>query len=250
MSWAGRRRALYLGIVTLFVAAFLAWLGFRLFYTPPSCFDGRQNGAEEGTDCGGMCEQVCSFQATPPVVLWSRFFVIAPGVYNAVALIENPNIGAEARDVPYVFRLYDAGGILVYERKGRTDIPSAHTFAVFEANIVTGERVPQGVFFELSGEPGWRRVREGMPLLRTGDIALEGATTSPRLTATLENATLSDVHNVEVIAVLFGETGNALGVSRTVVDRLSGGARANLVFTWPAPFAAPVAKMVLYPQVE
>jgi hypothetical protein len=232
------------------LTAALSWLGFSVLYTPPSCSDGRQNGDEEGVDCGGVCPQVCSFQAISPTVLWQRFFEVAPGIYSAVALIENANIGAEAAAVPYTFKLYDAGGILVYERKGSADIPSTHTFAVFETNIAVGERIPQRTFFEFTADPEWRRVEKEIPLLRTRGIVFEGAMTSPRLTATIENPTLSDVHIIEVIAVLFDESGNALGASRTVIDRLAGEGQVALVFTWPAPLERPVAKTVLYSQID
>ncbi|MCI0619794.1 hypothetical protein L0Y40_02040 [Candidatus Wolfebacteria bacterium] len=250
MSWAGRRRALYVSIISVVVFAFFIWVGFRIFYTPPTCFDGKRNGVEEGIDCGGECERVCSFQATPPIVLWSRFFQIAPGVYNIVALIENPNVGVEARDVPYVFKLYDANGLLVYERKGQITIPAEHSFVVFESDIIVGERIPQNSFFEFTEVPDWQRREREAPTLRTGELVLSNVSTAPRLTAMLENTMFADVENIAVVAVVFDENGNALATSRTIVDRLGGGERTALIFTWQTPFPVPAAKTVLYPEVR
>lgn len=249
MTWASRRRATYLSVLLLIVVLIVGWVGFRVLYTPPTCFDGKQNGTEAGIDCGGTCERVCSFQAVDAKVLWSRFFEVAPGVYNAVTLIENPNLSAEAQAVPYSFKFYDGAGVLVYERKGSTAIPPVHQFAVFEAAIVTGERTPQRSFFEFTVTPTWERSLTPQPDLHVSAIQLIDSTTQPRLRARLHNRDLTPVENIEVIAILLSETGNAVGVSRTVVPRLSGEGTEELIFTWPRPFEDSVAKIELLPQV-
>ena len=77
----------------------VGFIAYRVLYEAPTCSDGVQNGDEEGVDCGGACDRVCSFQAVDPIVLWERFFEVGPGVYNTVALIENPNVNTIARDV-------------------------------------------------------------------------------------------------------------------------------------------------------
>lgn len=250
MSWASRRRSAYIGIFILVLLLIVLWAGFQFFYEAPTCFDGTQNGEEAGVDCGGTCERVCPFEAIEVRVLWSRFFEIAPGVYNAVALLDNPNVGALARDVDYSLKLYDNAGVLVYERKGEVDIPPENRFAVFESNIVTGERVPRQSFFEFQEVPDWQRADGDRLQLRAEDIVLTNEETAPRVTAQLRNESLEPAQGIEVIAILFGESTNAVAASRTVVDFLEGSEKTELIFTWPQPFDTRVAQIEILPQAS
>lgn len=249
MSWASRRRGTYLSILIVVAIVVVGFISFQVFYETPTCSDGVQNGNEGGIDCGGACERVCSFQAVDPIVLWSRFFEVAPGIYNAVALIENPNINTIAKDVGYTFKLHDSAGILVYERKGETNILNTSQFVVFQSGIVTGERAPQRIFFEFIEVPEWNKTSAEGLNVRTKDINLTNEETEPRLTAQLLNESFDSISNVEVVAVLFGEDGNASASSRTTIDFLQGRAEENIIFTWPTPFSEPVARIELFPQL-
>lgn len=249
MSWAARKRLLYIGTMILVLGVLGVWIGYNIWYEAPTCFDGIRNGNEQGIDCGGGCERVCSFEAVEPVVLWSRFFDVDSGLYSVVALIENPNITAEAFDVPYVFKLRDEDGILVYERKGRAYVPPQSTFAIFEPGIRTGTRVPRSVFFEFSGVADWVRTTESIPTIGVRDTEFSERSGSPRVTGRISNDTLVPIPNVEVIAILFNESGNAIGASRTTIDVLEPESSQNLVFTWPRPFEESVAKVDIIPQI-
>ena len=116
MSWAGRRRAIYLSSA---VAILLVLFGVPLYFIldkPPTCFDGNKNGDERGVDCGGGCLLLCPFEMAEPFVLWSRSFKITDGVYSAVAYIEHSNSNAGVLEAPYIFKLFEKlilNGILV-----------------------------------------------------------------------------------------------------------------------------------------
>lgn len=248
MSWASRRRFAYISIFIVVALLIIGWVGFKFFYEPPTCFDGKQNGDEAGIDCGGVCERVCSFEAIEVRVLWSRFFEVAPGVYNAVALLDNPNVGALARAVDYSLKLYDSAGVLVYERKGEIDIPPENRFAVFESNIVTGERIPRQSFFEFQEAPNWQRAEGNRLQLKADNILLTNEEDTPRVTAQLKNKSLEPVEDIEAIAILFNESTNAIAASRTVIDFLPGDGETELIFTWPRPFDTPVAQIEIFPQ--
>lgn len=249
MSWAARKRAQYLGAMIVIILAFLAWAGFRLLYEAPSCTDGLHNGKEQGVDCGGSCERICSFQAQEPLVLWNRFFEVTPGFYSTVALVQNPNVDVHAFDVPYIFKLRDERGILIEERKGSVYLPPQTTFAIFESAFTVGGRVPANSFFEFLGTIDWKRTAASQPDLRVGNIDVMNPETAPRISVILSNPGLHDVMGIYVVAVVLNEEGNALGTSQTVVDLLRGETSRELVFTWPQGFAEVVAKVDVFPVV-
>jgi len=251
MSWAARKRAKYIGGTLLVVFLVLVWIGFSVWYESPTCFDEKQNGDEDGVDCGGSCERICSFQAVDPVILWSRFIETVPGVYSAVALIENPNVNSEAKNVSYTFKLRDTENVLVYERKGTDNIPAQQLLSIFEPNMIVGDRKPARIFFEFSGGFDWKRAAEGEAVdLRIKNSRLENEDTEPRLTALLTNNDLNDVNDVEVVAILLAADGNAIGASNTIVPFIEGSGEANLIFTWPKPFAEEVTEILILPKVN
>jgi len=247
MTWASQKQFRYLlGFIVLAVL-FVGVPAFLYFYNPPSCADGVQNGLEEGIDCGGDCPVVCSFRAADPIVHWSRLFAVAPGLYTVVALVENPNISFATDNVPYTFKLRDSDNVLVYERKGTGFFPARSIVPIFETGIRTGERAPARVDFELLRTPVWTESDEWESGVSITSRVLENETEAPRLTATIKNDTLVAITALPVVAVLFDAEGNALQASRTVIDTLPGSAEKTIVFTWPTPFSAPVARIEITP---
>src|ERR1700722_5783343 len=107
LPWRLRRWALYGGSAAFVVLLIALWFIWRLFFsTPPSCFDGKQNGGETGIDCGGPCALLCASQAYAPIVLWARAFPTSQQRHPAGVYVENNNAGAGARQVHYSFQLF------------------------------------------------------------------------------------------------------------------------------------------------
>ena len=69
MSWASNRRLAYISVVLFGVLAVVLFVGLVVFYEAPTCFDGKRNGTEEGVDCGGSCDLICSFSAADIEIL-------------------------------------------------------------------------------------------------------------------------------------------------------------------------------------
>ena len=58
-AWSVQRK-LYIFLTVMVIAGFvMSVVLFTLFYRPPSCDDGIQNGTEHGVDCGGGCPSAC-----------------------------------------------------------------------------------------------------------------------------------------------------------------------------------------------
>lgn len=196
----------------------------------PTCFDGARNGDEHGVDCGGSCQLICREEARPPVVLWSRSFPVDAHTYTAAAYVQNPNVGAQARAVPYIFQLFDEKNVLVAERTGVLDIPPVQLVPFIDPNIDVGNRTPVRSLFALTEEPIWQRAAP-LPPLRVGNQFL--AADGTRVSATVYNDSNDDARQVAAVAVLFSADGVARAASRSVIGDIDHKTAKDVVFSWP-----------------
>lgn len=230
LSWSKRRRLLYSVVAFTIGAVVLSTLYIKFFTNPPTCFDGERNGAEVGVDCGGSCALFCAAQTRSPVVLWSRAFEVGPSTYTAAAYIQNPNVGAAARNVAYSFQLFDDKNVLVTERVGVINIPPVQTIPFIDPNINVGNRNVARALFAFSAEPVWQRI-EAPSSLRVGNQFL--ASDASRLSATITNDSIEDAEKLTVVAVLFDRQGTARAASRSVLPRIPRKGSQEVIFTWP-----------------
>lgn len=235
MTWAARRKALYITVAGLFVAVIGGSIAYGVLSKEPTCEDGVQNGEERGVDCGGACALICREDTREPVVLWARSFAVAPGLYTAAAYIHNGNPGAKAPSARYVFKLFDEKNILIAERRGEVTIAAQETVPVIETNIATGNRIPIRTFFEFAGDISWER-EERVLKLRVVDERLSEE--EKRFEARVLNDARDAVGNLIVPVVLFDEDGNAHAASKSILESIAGGGSDRIVFTWPSVLAS------------
>ncbi len=236
--WSTRRKIFYIS-GALVIALILITIPTLFFlHKTPTCFDGVQNGAETGTDCGGACQLICSAETVNPTILWSRAFKVAESVYSAVAYIENPNINSEAW-ATYVFKLYDANNVIIATQENSTLIPKNKVIAIFEPNINTQGKIPARITFEFTNTLAWNRNDETPPNLLVTQKVLTGEIEKPRIDAIVRNNSLVPVNRIEVVAIVYDNKENAIAASRTFVDSLARDASAHVTFTWPLPFVNP-----------
>ncbi|MSR73124.1 VWA domain-containing protein [Candidatus Parcubacteria bacterium] len=235
-SWSAKRKIIYLSIISAFLFVVIGVPSFFILYQKPTCFDFKKNGDELGLDCGGSCQLLCSFEATDPGVLWSRSFKVVPGIYSAVAYIQNHNISSESINVPYIFKLYDNKNTLLATREGVAYIPQNKIFAVFEPNIKVDQRIPIRTTFEITETPVWIKNTDAVPDFSVTQKSLTGEDKTPRVDATIENHSLIPFSNIEVITIVYDGKDNAIGASRTYIDTLAKDQAADIVFTWPNTF--------------
>jgi hypothetical protein len=249
MTWAFRRQIIYLAIFLALILIF----GFLMIYPhlskTPTCTDGKQNGNETGIDCGGSCPKACIFEVDQISILWSRAFEVVPGRYNAVAYLENHNRNAVINKIGYRFRFADKDNIYIGKREGEAYIPPSGKFAIFEPAIDVGNSIPVYTSFEFTEMPVWLQVsQEKIDQLKIliSNISLENQNTTPRLTAVVENNSLFQVPEVNIVAILYDESGNAVSASQTYLDKLDGEESKEITFTWPEPITGNiVAKEVI-----
>lgn len=249
MTWALKRQIFYVAVLILFLAISGFFIISPSLNKTPSCTDGLQNGTETGIDCGGSCALACSSQTETLSVLWSRAFKVIPGRYNAVAYLVNHNQNDAIEKINYRFRFADANNVYIGKREGSTFVPPRGNFAVFEPGIDIGNSIPVYVTFEFTETPIWRQVPQTLiDQLKVGvsNIQLMSETTNPALSATITNNSLFTIPNVNIIAILYDKTGNAIAASRTYLDQLIPFQTSDINFTWPEPLSdAVVAKEII-----
>jgi Mg-chelatase subunit ChlD len=234
--WEAERKLIYSFIFIGIAIVVIGIPAFFIFYTPPNCEDGKKNRDETGVDCGGSCRNLCQAAELPPVVVWAHKFMVTPTVYSVVAYIENPNAAAEARSVPYTFRLLNELGEPIAERSGTAFIPAHKKFAIFEGGINVGDVKPGRVEFEFTKPAYWSRVLKPEPRLVISNQILKSSDVKPRIDAEISNPTINPITNISVGAIVYGGDGNAIAASETYVERLERDETAPLVFTWPSPY--------------
>jgi len=248
-SWGTKRRNLIITIFILMVSFAILIFSFLAFYQEPTCFDGKQNGDEQGIDCGGSCELLCSTNTKEPVVHWQRFFEVSKGVYNVVAYVENQNANAGARKVDYEFVLYDRTGFPITQKSGTVDIRPNQITPIIENNLNTGELEVARVSFDF-GEIEWfeQEPLENFVTIRRQEILqVDGL---PRVTATVHNNTNSALTNVRFVVILYDREDNALATSNTLVRRLERDGSQNIIFTWPISFKSEATRFEIIPIYE
>ncbi len=247
MSKSSERKNKYLFVMFSTIIIIIGLIAYFIFYTPPTCFDGKLNQKEEGIDCGGPCEIICSFKTIEPIIKWARAVETSEGVFGVVALIENPNTFAEAYNSPYIFKLYDQNGILINERDGKAYVPNNSIFPIFEGNLKVGNRIPTRAIFEFSKKIKWIKVEDLNNPIELTNIQYLEKNNSPRVQATIENKSVRNLKNIELIVLLYDIENNLINSSQTKIDILKKDSSEAIIFTWPKLFEKEVVKIDIVP---
>lgn len=247
MSWGTSRRNTVLFTLFLLIIIPLALILFILFYKPPTCFDGVQNGTETGVDCGGTCQLVCTTEAFDPVVLWERYFRVDDGLYNVLAYVENPNPTAEVVNARYKFTLYNEQNVLIGEREGSITIGPKSVRPIVENGLETFKQVPSRVTFEFAKPLVFEKKDPKDAIVLIKDEYIENEDSAPRVKAKIQNMSLQTLGDIDVIVIVYDTHQNVLGTSSTYVPTLSPEESRDIVFTWPQPFPEDVIRIEVIP---
>jgi hypothetical protein len=224
-----------LGVV---LVAFLAVVLIAALYEAPSCGDGVRNQGETGVDCGGSCPYLCTADERAPVVLFTQALSNGDGRTDVIALVQNSNALAGARNVPYTITLYGAGKSFIQKVNGVLDLPPGGTVPVFIAGISSGHANVIRAFLDIdSSVPRWVAMDRDPSIRPTvSNILITGTTSAPRIDAVLTNPSVIDLENVQVVAFVRNVLGDVIAASKTIVPSLPGGGQVTATFTWNTPF--------------
>lgn len=243
--WSKQRQAIIVTYMILIAMIGVAIFYFLVIYNPPSCFDGEQNGYEEGIDCGGGCELVCPFSASNPNIAWARAFEVGPGVYNFAAEVENPNFEV-GTTIEYSFRGYNEENILVAEINDEVTLYPTEKRIIFEPAVETGSRTVNRVFLEFGENSGWYQTPRITQRVITQDYRLDNLDIAPSLRVDLRNTDIRSISDLIVTAVLFNQNDNVEQVSRTIVDGIGADSVGQAFFSWRKPFDATIQNVEVF----
>jgi hypothetical protein len=247
MSWGLRKRNSIISIFFLIIMIIIGYYIFDALYEPPNCFDGKQNGEEEGVDCGGFCVLLCEHQVIEPIVHWSRFFEVSPGIYNVLAYIENPNPVGGVENVSYKFGIYDKENTLLQERTGEMKIPPKSIIPVIEPTLVIGKLEAERVSFDFTENLVWTRMEPNKSVIVIQDEELLDKDTEPKIVATLTNVDIVPIYDLKIIVIVYNKDDNAIASSSTILDKITGGNSAKVFFSWPNKFKNEVYRFEIIP---
>ncbi|MEI6305038.1 MAG: hypothetical protein WCP09_03445 [Candidatus Taylorbacteria bacterium] len=249
-SWSKNRKSLYGGSVIVALLVLIIVPLYLNLYKAPTCFDNIQNGTEQDVDCGGSCEKLCQNSFFSPLVKWTRFEKVAPGIYNEAAYIINPNTEGEAVRVPYHIALYDDKGVIITDKNGFVTLPPHRNTLAFQGNVSVGSRIPAKALFEFTGVPNWHKKSDPLSKLTITEKKYVDDTSGSTFSVLLNNEGIMPLQNISVYVVLSDKDGNALGFSKTAIDEILANRSAIAPFTWPLNREGQVISQEVLPVIE
>ncbi|MFW0871304.1 MAG: hypothetical protein ACKKL4_02525 [Patescibacteria group bacterium] len=244
-AWGRKRQAIIIAYLILGLIIITAFFYFFVLYNPPSCFDGKQNGLEEGVDCGGACTKVCSFKATSPNIVWARSFEVGPGVYNMAAYIENPNFEI-GTTLQYTLRGFNKDNMLVAEVNDSIDLAPRERRIIFHQAVSTDNRKIERSYLTFEEGYSWYKDEAQSKVVEMIGYRLDKLETSPSLEVDLRNTGVDPLKDLEIIVVLYNQDENVEHISRTYVDHLVGTGERTVFFSWRKPFDNFIARVEIF----
>lgn len=249
-SWGKSRRNFIVLIVVALILVPVFVILLNIYIEPANCFDKKQNGDENGIDCGGSCSIMCNHQVIEPIIHWTRFFEVGPGIYNVVAYIENQNVNAISRNVEYKFDLIDKNNIILDSRSGLVDIKPREIIPIIESNLYTGKLKPQRTSFKFADDIVWHNGEAQERVIRIQDEKEFEVDGLPRISAKVINSSFRAVNNISAIAIVYDDKDNAIAISSTFLEALNKDESRIINFTWPQQFPAPFSRFEIIPLYE
>mgnify|MGYP001285568579 FL=1 len=233
MDWARKRQLFVIGIIAFVVLTLGGFFVFILTINPATCFDGEQNGAESGIDCGGGCELVCENEARPLTVSFAQY-VLTDGRPDVIAHITNPNTHADAISAEYLVEVYTDEGDLFARHDGVIDVPNESTRAIFIPRIASIAPTVARAFVTIT-EQTFFRAKDG-PSLSVESFTWEDVSTEPTLTVQIQGDLEESLRRIPFAATIFDIENTVLAVSKTVIDRIGIDESKEVIFTWNEGF--------------
>lgn len=249
-SWRARRQL----AVFVVIAAVFAGAAFRIalkFLPAPTCFDNRKNQREIGVDCGGPCAPCELRNPKSASIFWARLGRGAPQVFDAAALVENPNEVLSSASLRYEFTFFDDRGE-IGRAKGSTFIFPQERVYVVEPHIRLS-REPVRVEFRIAGVE-WQVKQDIPPTLVVQDrqYRIRSTPTGRQsiVEATVVNASRFDFRKMETAIVVLDREGNLIGANRVVNEDIRAGAPVDVISLWPAALVGASAAIEVQPRVN
>ncbi len=195
-----------------------------------TCFDKIQNQGEMGVDCGKPCEECSSTEVIK--ILDQEFIPTVANSYDLIAYIENPNIYLGGEVLNYEFSLYDNSDQLIGVRTGKTYILSQETKYIIETRVGSDKTVSKAEF--KIKDISWKKLSEIRDLdIKVKNIEYQKFDNNSKLVGLIENRTSYNLNTIEVVGVLFDESGKIIAVSKTSMNTVLMNEGRGFEMNWP-----------------
>lgn len=245
MDWR-KRRQITIFIIFIFFIALIGLFFYSRYQPIATCFDNKQNGNEEGVDCGGSCISCKLLEVHDVEVVWTKLLTARPGSFDALASIKNPNIYFGSMNVDYEFELLDETGAPVALRTGTTFLLPSERITLIEPNIRTQLKA-RTVLFKIRNVQ-WGRVYDIAPRYDLGlgkrDYSVIETTAGIRqsvVDTSIYNNSAENFSQVFVSVFLYDAEKNIIAANKTVMENVSAGEVRPIRFVWPQEITTPVA---------
>ncbi|KKR02308.1 MAG: hypothetical protein UT29_C0004G0001 [Candidatus Yanofskybacteria bacterium GW2011_GWA1_39_13] len=220
------QKQLVIGLVFVLILGGIGYGIYSGLVTEVSCTDGLMNGKEEGVDCGTLaCGKTCAPVIMPLNIISSQLFRVGSNDYDFVAQISNPNTSYGASRIEYSLDFLNYRGTTYI-------LPGQTKWLVLTA--LKGSTEARDVKLVINNAQ-WEKL--DMPnnavnfTLTRKDYRPTQAGTE--LEAVLYNDSNFDFDKIDVAVILFDNTGNVVGVSKTDIRTFVSKTERGFKVTWP-----------------
>lgn len=240
------QKQLVVGLIFVLIIGAIGY-GFVDFFfiTEATCFDGVQNGIEEGVDCGLLaCGVACEPAIVPLNVLSQKLIEVRPGDYDFVAQINNPNSLFGTSRARYTINF----GETISDRSGTFYILPGQTRFVIVSGIQS-DSAPANSSINIT-EVEWQKVETfeniNFPIQRKSYTVVDKNGVFSEFEAVILNSSDFDFDKVEVGVILFSAPkgrdlasgGDAtlddiIAVNRTDIRTFLSKTERSFKVTWP-----------------
>lgn len=246
-----------LAIVAVYAVIFIgiAFLIYKWTRPTKTCFDGIKNQNEQGVDCGGVCAKNCPIKAKEKLIVRRTGFVEGGVVnnYDVFGEVNNPNITLGAGNFDYEFRVKDADGNLIAERKGKSFILPGDSKYLVETNIGS-RKIPAGVELNV-GNAEWVAAndyyeRPALKVVNKNYNEISSGTGFAEATGLLKNESPFDFNSVLLRVIMADISGNIVAVNSTQMNTVKTGENRDFRVAWPNKFSGKAGNMNVQVEVN
>lgn len=192
---------------------------FGFLKPAPTCFDGIQNGKEQGIDCGGACAEVCIPPTLKPIEALNGLKQIPIDAERTTLFAEvvNANPDFAAWNFGYVLTLEDGSSTKQFQ--GNSYIYGGEIKTLAFPNLAVGNITGAKIEFQnpqwLPAE-AWKR-----PMLRVQNASTKREEGKLLVEGELLNDDAKAFKAVEVVSIFLGQFGEIVGVSKTEIAEVA-----------------------------
>lgn len=238
------QKQLIIGLIFVLIIGGISYgITDYFFLVERTCFDGVQNGLEEGVDCGTLaCGVACEPAIMPLNVISQKLIEVRPGDYDFVAQINNPNSSFGASRSKYILSFSGA----VLDRSGIFYILPGQTRFVIIPGI-RNDDVLIGASIDIT-EVGWEKIETfeniNFPIQRKSYTVVDRNGIFSELEAVVLNNSDFDFDKVEVGVILFNDKNEIVAVNRTDIRTFLSRTERSFKVTWPTELPVAVRQDV------